>query len=129
MCWLWFLFFGFASNGKLIDAFGVAGLVLGFGVLVIFLGTLLVSAGAEINQRIIYTDSVEFSKVSMTGEDYIFEFDDRNPVSYPAGNVKFAPPAGDSSVREGVAVLSWGYWLPFDDWEGEKYIEYTPTNK
>lgn len=107
----------------------IAGLSVVLWIGIIAMGSVIVEEGAEGGKRIEYGEPTSFSKVSMSNGKYIFEFDDRDPVSYEVLNVKFAPPADEASIRQGTAYTSWGHWLPFDDWESGKYVEYTPSNK
>lgn len=107
----------------------IAGMSVVIWFLLMVLVSMVVSIGAEGTKRIEYGEPTSFSKVSMSNENYIFEFDDRDPASYVDLNVKFAPPADEASIREGTAYASWGHWLPFNDWEIGKYVEYTPSNK
>ena len=107
----------------------IAGLTAVLWLLLMVFVSMVVSLGAEGTKRIEYGEPTSFSKVSMSNENYIFEFDDRDPVSYEDSNVKFGPPSDEASIREGIGYASWGHWLPFDDWEIGKYVEYSPSNK
>lgn len=98
-------------------------------LMMIFSGAVKSFSETSPNKRIDYSESTEFSKVTLTNGYYIFEFDNRDPVPYPEDNVRIAPPSDVASIREGIGYASWGYWLPFDDWESGRYVEYTPSNK
>lgn len=116
-------------DNELSTGLTIAGLTVVLWFLFMAFVSLVVSVGAEDGKRIEYGEPTSFSKVSVSNENYIFEFDDRDPASYEDSNVKFAPPSDEASIREGTAYASWGHWLPFDDWEIGKYVEYTPSNK
>jgi len=98
-------------------------------VMLVFSGVVTSFSESSPNKRIDYGEPTKFSKVSLSNGTYIFEFDNRDPVSYPEDNVVIAPPSDDAHIREGVGYASWGHWLPFDDWESGRYVEYTPSNK
>lgn len=116
-------------DNELSTGLTIAGLTVVLWFLFMAFVSMVVSIGAEGSKRIEYGEPTSFSKVSMSNENYIFEFDDRDPTSYEDSNVKFASPADEASIREGIAYASWGHWLPFNDWEIGKYVEYTPSNK
>lgn len=125
---MFILVMSFMDN-ELSTGLSIAGLTVVLWFLLMIFVSLVVSTGAEGDKRFEYGEPTSFSKVSMSNENYIFEFDDRDPASYEDSNVKFAPPADEASIREGTAYASWGHWLPFNDWEIGKYVEYTPSNK
>lgn len=122
---------GSAMDKEFLAGLGVSAFLAGIWLLIIIVGSGFVTSISvpSPDKRIDYGEPSKFSKVSLSNGSYIFEFDNRDPVSYPEDNVRIAPPSDEASIREGIGYASWGYWLPFDDWESGRYVEYTPSNK
>lgn len=120
-----------AVDKEFLSGLGVSAFLAGIWLLVMLIFSGAVSSVSESSpsKRIDYGEPTKFSKVSLSNGTYIFEFDNRHPVSYPEGNVVISPPSDEAHIREVIGYASWGHWLPFDDWESGKYVEYTPSNK
>ena len=76
---------------------------------------------------VIWDEPIPFDKVYEQDGKYIITYGEGSSVFVaPESDVVVGSPTGEGSIQFGADMISWGMWLPFDDWENKTVVRYTP---